>query len=328
MVKQLPTISIIIPVYNVENYISTCIESVINQTYDGTIECLIIDDCTPDKSIEKVENLIRNLSKDNITFKIIKHKINRGLSAARNTGIKEASGEYLYFIDGDDYITTNCIEDLIALYLKHPNVQLIQGGAISKRFKEFSLQNRKDLPEYTTNKEWIKCSFLQKNVFPVTSWNKLVKKDFIIKNDLFFKENIIHEDEHWNFFVCKKLESMAFCLKDTYYYIERNCSIMNAESNNKSISSRLIILNDFIDNIDLFCRNEQIAHIFTFLHYMFIFYPTETSIKCKKLLRKLSLRCNLTGKIVIWFILHSPKILNKRRIIYDCLIHHTLLPYF
>lgn len=88
--------SIIIPVYQVEQYIQKCLLSVVSQSYTKGIECILVNDCTKDQSIEIAKNLIENYD-GNIDFKIYEHSVNGGLSAARNTGILEAKGDYLYF---------------------------------------------------------------------------------------------------------------------------------------------------------------------------------------------------------------------------------------
>lgn len=89
-------VSVIIPIYGVEKYISDCLNSVMKQSYTNDIECILINDCTKDQSIEIAKNLIENYD-GNIDFKIYEHSVNGGLSAARNTGILEAKGDYLYF---------------------------------------------------------------------------------------------------------------------------------------------------------------------------------------------------------------------------------------
>ena len=86
------------------DYIERCIMSVMNQTYSGPIECILVDDCSPDDSIFKCQKLINNYL-GNIEFKIIRHKENLGLSGARNTGTKISCGEYLFYLDSDDEIT-------------------------------------------------------------------------------------------------------------------------------------------------------------------------------------------------------------------------------
>ena len=106
-------ISIVIPVYNVAPYIGDCIRSVMHQTWQGPLECIFVDDCGTDNSMEIVRSIIEE-NQGNIEFKIIRHKENRGLSAARNTGIAAATGDYVYFLDSDDEITPDCIEALAA----------------------------------------------------------------------------------------------------------------------------------------------------------------------------------------------------------------------
>lgn len=93
-------ISIIVPIYNVEKYIKSCIDSIIQQDYPN-IECIFVNDCTQDKSMIIVNNCL-NKYKGSIEFKIINHENNLGLSAARNTGVKRSTGDYLYFLDSDD----------------------------------------------------------------------------------------------------------------------------------------------------------------------------------------------------------------------------------
>ena len=93
-------VSIIIPIYNVAPYIKRCLQSVADQTYKD-IECILIDDCGSDNSINLAKEFIYDY-KGNILFTILHHEENKGLSAARNTGLRYAKGEYVYFLDSDD----------------------------------------------------------------------------------------------------------------------------------------------------------------------------------------------------------------------------------
>ena len=127
MTKQY-RISIIIPVYNVADYIADCLQSVMRQTYQGAIECILVDDCGTDNSIAIAEQLIADYNSGmspksgeeggepsrerRIAFKTLHHDRNRGLSAARNTGTAAASGEYIFYLDSDDYLSDDCIEVL------------------------------------------------------------------------------------------------------------------------------------------------------------------------------------------------------------------------
>ena len=105
-------VSIIIPVYQVSNYVERCLKSVIGQTFTD-FECIIVNDATRDDSIEKCERLIDGYDGP-IRFRIIHHEVTRGLSAARNTGTTAAKGDYILYVDSDDVITKDCVEKLMA----------------------------------------------------------------------------------------------------------------------------------------------------------------------------------------------------------------------
>ena len=106
-------VSIIIPIYNVEKYVAECLNSVISQTYDHSkIECIIVNDCTTDDSMDIVYEIIKKYD-GGMSFIICRHEHNEGVSAARNTGIEVAKGNYIFFIDSDDYIYPNSLELLL-----------------------------------------------------------------------------------------------------------------------------------------------------------------------------------------------------------------------
>lgn len=218
-------ISIIVPVYNVEPYIRECFSSIAVQTYKGEMECIFVDDCGQDKSVKILKELIADYH-GCISFSIIHHAHNKGLSGARNTGIRHATGDYLYFLDSDDTITPDCIDRLVALVEKYPGVEVVQGSAKSK-IDVLCLEGR-NLKEYYHNYKWIRQSFLQRYTIPVTAWNKLVKRQFILNNNLYFEEGVIHEDELWNFFLAKHVRKIAFYKKNTYNYRENPNGIVKS----------------------------------------------------------------------------------------------------
>lgn len=106
-------VSIIVPVYNVEPYITDCLQSVMRQTYAGPLECILVDDCSVDRSMAVAEQMISEYAGP-IEFRIIRHEHNRGASAARNTGMDVSTGDYVFFLDSDDFIDDNTIEILYA----------------------------------------------------------------------------------------------------------------------------------------------------------------------------------------------------------------------
>lgn len=117
-------ISIIVPVYGVEPYIRQCLLSVISQTVTDCVECILVNDCTLDNSMSIINDVLSTYQ-GNIKFRVINREFNGGLSAARNSGIKEAVGEYLYFLDSDDTIEPTCLQQLLHTVMKFPKSEII-----------------------------------------------------------------------------------------------------------------------------------------------------------------------------------------------------------
>lgn len=245
-------VSIIVPVYNVEQYIVRCFESVKNQTY-ANIECIFIDDCSPDNSSQILKDLILKYSGP-IDFHIITHNRNKGLSEARNTGTKYATGDYIYYLDSDDEITYHCLEELSNLVKQYPKVDLVQGNTRTvpqtDRENDWRDISQKKFPEYVEDSSWIKERCFKQPRIPVNAWNKLIKKDFLIDNNLFFRAGIIHEDVQWMFYVAKYIKSIAFTKKSCYIHYVVSNSIMQSGSRKNSLDSWIKILDDIFLNID------------------------------------------------------------------------------
>lgn len=230
-----PKVSIIIPVYGVEKYIERCINSVLNQTYRN-LEVILVDDCTPDNSIKIARNTIEGNERScDLIIRILHHDINKGQSAARNTAIKEATGDYLFFLDSDDEITENCIEELV----KPLNTQ--KYDIVCGYFKGSSLP---DTDYYLQDKKDILTSFIKGELTSMTC-NKLCNTNFLKKNNLLFKEDILHEDALWNFKLSFLASSIYFVKKYTYYYLIRQDSSSRAnDKTQKRINSLFIIFQE------------------------------------------------------------------------------------
>lgn len=260
-----PRISVIIPVYNVEEYILPCLQSVTEQTLTDGIECIIVDDCGCDNSIKFTEDFISRY-KGNMVFELIRHERNKGLSAARNTGINAATGMFLFFLDSDDKITTNCLESMWTLTEKYPAVDMVQG--IYCREENY---NYFGMPEYTDDKRMIKPFLLRYEGDVVMAQNRLIRKDFLVRHHLYFKEGIIHEDNYWTFFLSKHVQSMAFCHEGTYYHINNPNSITGNLKVEKAIGAFRIIIEDASAHIDPFLPGHQKE---------WILYTLITSLNC------------------------------------------------
>lgn len=251
-------ISIIVPVYNVALYVESCIRSVIRQTYDGPMECIVVDDCGTDNSMDIVEKLVAEYDGP-ISFKVLHHEHNRGLSAARNTGMDEAKGDYLFFLDSDDELTEDCIEKLTTP-LRDEQYDMVLGDLINIR-----LSDTNEWIERKTNfklKLEDKTILRNKKIFKThkRGWNqlaqnKLYKADFIKENQLRFKEGLLHEDNLWGFQIAYFARSLYVVRNVTYIWRHREGSITylyNGEERKQSYITIMKEMNAFIKeyNID------------------------------------------------------------------------------
>lgn len=261
-------VSIIIPVYNVAPYIVRCLNSVYNQTYTN-FEVVIVDDCSTDNSMNLIHSFLSSEKSAITTIK--QHSHNRGISAARNTGINIATGEYIFFIDSDDYITPNCIETFTKLASKYNYPTAIFGSAelFPTKWNDKSScisANKPEIPEFSNSIRWIRKAFLKSNFLPVTAWNKLIKREYIIHHNLFFKEGIIHEDIPWGWIIGNNLSSIAFNKENTYYYCYSPNSITNMEYGKKNSISEIIIIKELFKNINYLHFIPQFIYILHFSH--------------------------------------------------------------
>ncbi|WP_305156309.1 glycosyltransferase family 2 protein [uncultured Muribaculum sp.] len=224
-------VSIIIPVYNVEPYIAECINSVMNQQTSCIIECLLIDDKGADGSMMVAKDCLSSYT-GSVRFRIVEHAENRGLSAARNTGIRTAHGKYVYFLDSDDVIPSDCIEKLYHRTIQYPGTEIIIGNFQTfpvAGVHDYLTLTHKDYPEYSDDIGWIRSIWMED--VPVISCNKLISRDFIIKYGLYFREGIYHEDNHWQALAYPFVTNIAFVKDLTYMYRIRPGSITQSTDN-------------------------------------------------------------------------------------------------
>lgn len=251
-------LSIIIPVYHVAPYIEDCLRSVMRQTYTGSMECLIVDDCGTDDSIAIAERTIAPYEGP-IVFQIFHHERNRGLSAARNTGTLAAKGDYLYYLDSDDVITEDCMALLMGKAEEFPEAELVQGnycrhtltGEAVVRIKQFVLAFA------SSNDEVRKCYYRHA---VVNVWNKLIRRDFLIDHHLFNKEGIIHEDVLWTFYLLKVLNKACFVSKITYHWRNRPLSITTGTDLATRAHHYAIIYHEILSNLTPGHEQDEICY--------------------------------------------------------------------
>lgn len=221
-------ISIIVPIYKVEEYIEKCIESLINQTYKN-IEIILVDDESPDNCPYICDSYA---IKDN-RIKVI-HKTNGGLSDARNAGIKKSTGDYILFVDADDYINLDTCNSFIKL-IENKTPDILVGNAIRIENNTTTYINH-DLNtkgKTITGREYLKHE-IKNNCMHMAAWMNLYNRDFLEKNNLNFKKDRLHEDEEFTpraFLAAKEVIGTDITF---YNYIIRNGSITKQKDLSKN----------------------------------------------------------------------------------------------
>ena len=243
------TVSIIIPVYQVENYIERCITSVVRQTYShSAIECILVDDCGTDNSIILAKKCIDHY-KGEIQFHIIYNEQNCGLSISRNNGIKIAKGDYIFFLDSDDYISDDCIEKLMNVICEHPEVEVVKGNHLDRSRNETIISAH--IPSSVIKKEELMKLFFI-GYIPCMAWNTLISRFLIEKYHLAFMPHLIYEDELWSFYLFREVNSFLFIQDITLFYEINPHSITHSEQKDEGLHIRSIItiLKDLQNHIE------------------------------------------------------------------------------
>lgn len=211
-------ISIVIPVYNVENYLDECIESIVRQTYQN-LEIIIVDDGSTDESGRKCDSwAVRDAR-----IRVI-HQKNGGLSEARNTGISVAAGAYIGFVDGDDVVFPD-MYDILYRTMKKEDAQI--SCCKPERDVSFDLEkksNTEELPVQLFDADEAMHSLVLEEDILVTVWNKLYSRAVI--EGLPFEKGRYHEDEFWSYQVIARADRIVSVDGELYGYRQRPNSLM------------------------------------------------------------------------------------------------------
>ncbi len=247
----MPKISVIVPIYNVESYLAKCLNSLVHQTMEN-IEIVLINDGSTDLS----ENIAKKYIKKHKNIKYYK-KENGGQSSARNMGLKYANGEYIAFVDSDDYIELNMFEIMYEYALKN-NLDIVMCGIkyVYDNYEEkVSLFNETRL---ITNKEYITSS--------PAPWNKIYRRELLKNANYEFPKGIIYEDLSLTPRLGIYTEKIGYVNNYLYNYIQRNNSTMNIEAYNPRINDIFVSLellyNFFKENNKLIEFHDELECIF------------------------------------------------------------------
>lgn len=223
-----PKVSVIIPVYNVEKYLAECLDSVINQT-EKDIEIICIDDCSTDSSL----NILQEYAKNDNRIVILQNEQNSGQSVARNKGLEIAKGEYVLFVDSDDFIEPNLLE----IALKYVN----DVDIVCFDYREY---NPDKLGSFTHNYTFDNRLYSGEEYFfeatktysiIVITCNKLYRKNFLLENNIRFVPGLLYEDFLFYFYCVLKAKNIR-CIDDKLYiYRIRPESTMTKKLNPKNV---------------------------------------------------------------------------------------------
>ncbi len=225
-----PRFSIIVPMYNVERFVPLCLKSLISQTFED-FEIICVDDGSPDNS----KDLIKEYAQKDSRIKLIVQE-NKGLGGARNTGVRAARGEYLLFVDSDDWLSLNALEKMDETIKQNPtDLGLFSFNIFIDQTMKLDpcdmLKMFENIPDVFTASQIASIMFIHLCV-----WNKYYRREFFIKNNLFFEENIYFEDILIHTKALIKAKSIAMCRHNLYYYRIREDSIMQSTYSDKKIN--------------------------------------------------------------------------------------------
>lgn len=242
-----PIISVIIPVFNTEEYISNCIKSIIGQTLKN-IEILCVNDCSTDNSLE----ILQKFAKKDNRIKIIDLKENKGVSNARNTGIDLAQGEYIYLIDSDDWIDENYLEEMLKKIKETKSNVIINANFV----KEYDNQNKKAYSKFsflTKDFEKLSSKIIQK-FFPPVIWTRLYKTEYLKKYNFKFPMIKCGAEDIYFAYACDLMQENLYIFKGPYYhYVQHQSSAVHLKERGFHYIESFKLLYNFLNsyNIDL-----------------------------------------------------------------------------
>ena len=225
----MPKVSVIVPIYNVEKYLEKCINSLLSQTLED-IQIILVNDGSKDNS----GNIAKECEKNNKNRIIYVEKENGGLSDARNYGLKYATGDFIAFLDSDDYIEKNAYEEMYNKAIEE-NADYVECDFIW----EFPNKIRVDKQyPYKNKKEML--SFVR-----VVAWNKLIKRQLITDNNLEFPKGLRYEDVEFTYKLIPFINKFAYVDKPFIHYVQREGSIANVQ--NERTSEIFTVLDNVIE---------------------------------------------------------------------------------
>lgn len=261
---MLPKVSLIVPIYKVQDYLNKCIDSIINQSYKN-LEIILVDDGSPDRCGE----IIDLYEKQDNRIKVF-HKKNGGLSDARNYGMNFITGDYVIFVDSDDWLSEDMVSDLMKTSLEL-NADIVQSGFYYAYDDYLLYDNRyylEDMSPVVLNREELMYELVINEKVKNFAWGKLYKS--VLIKDISFKIGVLFEDVFWAHKVMDRVDKYVIIHKPMYYYRQRKDSIVATYTErNLDILKGLQERHEFIEKNYTNLINESYKIIFktSLIHY-------------------------------------------------------------
>ena len=247
-----PYVSIVVPIYNVEKYVYECMESLVNQTL-GNIEIICIDDGSTDGSAE----IVKKFADTDKRIRIISQN-NMGVSSARNIGLKKAKGEYIHFLDSDDYMNKDAYEKLFNIAKREQTDIIYFGTTAFFENRKIEEENSDKKTLYIRKGEYPRAIsgiellglFLQNQDYIVNTGLQFIRRDFLIDNELLFYNGIIHEDNLFTFKTIVRAKS-SLCIKEKFHNRRvRENSITTVKANEHNCFGFLVTAIEMIKDVE------------------------------------------------------------------------------
>ena len=236
--------SFIVPVYNTEKYLKKCLDSLVNQTYKD-FEIIVVNDGSTDKSssiISKYQKKYKNI--------IVINKENEGLSMARNRGVQKSSGKYIIFVDSDDYVSNNLLEE-VDKKIDDSDILRFQ---IATEDEEYTKINEYHEEGFESMCGYDAFRYLSSYHFVEPAWCYVIRKNYYIENKFSFKKGVYHEDFGLIPYVIYKARKVKSIDYIGYHYVQRNGSIMNNNDYKKTVKKAFDMLEQY-KTMRLFAKN-------------------------------------------------------------------------
>lgn len=244
----MPKVSVIVPFYNVEGYIEKCLQTLVNQTLQD-MKIILVNDGSKDRTIEIVKRFLERYPEKIVYLE----KENGGLSDARNFGIPHATGEYIAFLDSDDYVEIDMYEKMYEI-AKKENSDMVECDF----YWEYPDKKKQDTGKTYTGKE----EMLEK--VRVVAWNKLIKRKILEKTNIQFPKGYRYEDVEFTYKLIPFLNKVSFCNEPLVHYVQREGSISNSQNERtKEIFDVLDHVIEFYKENDLYNKfKEQLEYVY------------------------------------------------------------------